>query len=137
HYELDGNFSDISGKYQHGRTIVGEPTFDLGQVGRAASFDGDTEVSFGNVAPFDRGDAFSLAVWLRGRGNLPMAGFLKIAGPDLRRSYEWQFDDIALVGIQKWAARLTVRIASDSPESAIEIRTRERLTLGDWYHVAL
>ncbi len=49
HYELDGNFSDISGRYQHGRTIAGDPTFDAGQVGRAASFDGDTEVSFGNV----------------------------------------------------------------------------------------
>ena len=136
-YELDGNFSDISGRYQHGRTITGEPTFDGGQVGKAASFDGDTEVSFGNVGPFDRGDTFSLAVWLKGRGNLPMAVFQKLEGPDRRRGYEWQFDDVALVGIQKWAARLTIRIASDSPDSAIEIRTRERLKLGDWYHVAL
>jgi len=137
HYELDGNFSDISGRYQHGRTIAGEPTFDGGQVGKAASFDGDTEVSFGNVGPFDRGDPFSLAVWLKGRGNLPMTGFQKIEGPDRRRGYEWLFDDVTLVGIQKWAARLTIRIASDSPDSAIEVRTRERLKLGDWYHVAL
>ena len=56
HYELDGSFSDISGRYQHGRTIAGDPTFDAGQVGRAASFDGDTEVSFGNVGAFDRAD---------------------------------------------------------------------------------
>ena len=49
HYELDGSFSDVSGRYQHGRTIAGEPTFDAGQIGRAATFDGDTEVSFGNV----------------------------------------------------------------------------------------
>jgi hypothetical protein len=137
HYELDGNFSDISGRYQHGRTVIGEPTFDGGQVGKAASFDGDTEVSFGNVGPFDRGDTFSLAVWLKGRGNLPMTAFQKIEGPDRRRGYEWLFDDVALVGIQKWAARLTIRIASDSPDSAIEVRTRERLKLGDWYHVAL
>ena len=66
HYELDGSFSDISGRYQHGRTVTGEPTFDVGQVGRAASFDGDTEVSFGNVGAFDRDDPFSLAVWLQG-----------------------------------------------------------------------
>ncbi len=56
HYELDGNFSDVSGRYQHGRTIAGDPTFDAGQIGRAVSFDGDTEVSFGNVGAFDRGD---------------------------------------------------------------------------------
>ncbi len=137
HYELDGNFSDISGHYQHGRTIVGEPTFDPGQVGRAASFDGDTEVSFGNVGRFDRGDGFSLAVWLKGRGNLPISVFQKIDTTDGRHGYEWMLDDIALVGIQKWAARLSVRIAGDSPDQAIEVRTRERLRLGDWYHVAL
>jgi mono/diheme cytochrome c family protein len=137
HYELDGNFSDVSGRYQHGRTVVGDPTFDAGRVGKAVSFDGDTEVSFGNVAGFDRGDAFSLAVWLKGRGNLPISVFQKIESADRRRGYEWQLDDIALVGIQKWAARLRVRIAGDAPEGAIEIHTRERLTLGDWYHVAL
>ena len=136
HYELDGNFSDISGRYQHGRTVVGDPTFDGGQVGRAVSFDGDTEVSFGNVGVLDR-QPFSLAVWLKGRGNLPISVFQKIDSADRRRGYEWRLDDITLVGIQKWAARLTVRIAGDTPEQAIEIRTRERLRLGDWYHVAL
>src|SRR3954470_22924836 len=136
HYELGGNFSDISGRYQHGRTVVGDPTFDGGQVGRAASFDGDTEVSFGNVGVLDR-QPFSLAVWLKGRGNLPISVFQKIDSADRRRGYEWRLDDITLVGIQKWAARLTVRIAGDTPEQAIEIRTRERLRLGDWYHVAL
>jgi hypothetical protein len=75
HYELDGSFSDVSGRYQNGRTIAGDPTFDAGQIGRAASFDGDTEVSFGNVGSFDRTDPFSLAVWLKGRGNLPINVF--------------------------------------------------------------
>jgi mono/diheme cytochrome c family protein len=137
HYELDGSFSDISGRYQHGRTIVGEPTFDAGQIGRAVSFDGDTEVSFGNVGRFDRGDRFSLAVWLRGRGNLPMSVFQKIEDPTSRRGYEWRFDDIVLVGIQRWAARLTIALNSATPGSRLEIRTRERLRLGDWYHVTL
>jgi mono/diheme cytochrome c family protein len=137
HYELDGNFSDISGRYQHGRTNVGEPTFEAGQVGRAATFDGDTEVSFGNVGTFDRTDGFSLALWMRPRGNLPMSGFQKLESEQQRRGYEWRFDDIALVGIQRWAARLTITLASDQPASAIRIRTRDRLRLGDWYHVAM
>ena len=54
-----------------------------------------------------------------------------------RRGYEWRFDDILLVGIQRWAARLTVTLASDSPAGAIQIRTRERFRFGDWHHVAL
>ncbi len=45
HYELDGSFSDVSGKFLHGRMISGDPTFDAGLIGRAVTFDGDTEVS--------------------------------------------------------------------------------------------
>ena len=55
-------------------------------------------------------EPFSLAVWLRGRGNLPMAAFQKLDGADKRRGYEWLFDDIVLVDIQRWAARLTIRL---------------------------
>jgi hypothetical protein len=137
HYELDGSFSDISGRYQHGRTVTGDPTFDPGQIGRAASFDGDTEVSFGNVGGFDRGDEFSMAVWFRGRGNQPMSAFQKLGDRDQRRGYEWLLDDVVLVGIQRWAARLTITLQSDAPGDAIQIRARERLRLGDWYHLAL
>ena len=143
HYELDGNFSDISGRYQHGRTITGDPTFGPGQVGNAVSFDGDTEVSFGDVGGFDRADAFSLAVWLKGRGNLPIDVFQKLDDAQHRRGYEWLLDDVALVGIQKWAARVTITLTGESSStgsagaSAMEIRTRERLRLGDWYHVTL
>jgi mono/diheme cytochrome c family protein len=137
HYELDGSFSDVSGRYQHGRTVSGEPTFDLGQVGRGVSFDGDTEVSFGDVGGFDRGDQFSVAVWLKGRGNLPISVFQKLNDEQQRRGYEWRFEDVTLVGIQKWSARLTISLTSASPANAIEVRTRERLKLGDWYHVAL
>ena len=136
HYELDGNFSDVSGRYQYGRTVVGEPTFDPGQIGRGVSLDGDTEISFGDVGGFDRSDSFSLTSWVKGRGNLPMSGFQKI-DPERRRGYEWMFDDIALFDIQRWAARLTIRLASDSGDDAIQVRTRERLRLGDWYHVAM
>ena len=135
HYELDGSFSDLSGRYQHGRTISGEPTFDDGVIGRAVSFDGDTEVSFGNVGRFERGDRFSLAAWLRARPFLPLTGFQKL--DEEGRGYEWIFDDIALVGIQKWAARLTIRLSAGAGGNAIEIKTRERLRMGDWHHVTL
>jgi hypothetical protein len=76
-------------------------------------------------------------VWVRPRGNLPIHAFQKLTDPQARRGYEWRFDDIALVGIQRWAARLTVTLASDAPAGAIQIRTRERLRLGDWHHVAV
>jgi hypothetical protein len=137
HYELDGSFSDISGKFQHGRMVTGDPTFDPGRVGRAVSFDGDSEVSFGNVGAFDRGDPFSVAAWVRPRGNLPIHALQKIDDAQRRRGFEWHFNDITLVGIQRWAARLTITMASDAPSAGIQIRTRERLRLGDWHHLAM
>ncbi len=133
---MDGSFSDISGRYQHGRTITGDPTFDDGPIGKAASFDGDTEVSFGNVGAFDRASPFSVAVWLKGRGSLPMSIFQKLDDPEHRRGYEWRFEDVTLVGIQKYAAQLAITFASDVG-SAIRIRTHDRLRLGQWYQVTL
>jgi mono/diheme cytochrome c family protein len=137
HYELDGSFSDISGRFQHGRMLVGDPTFDVGQIGRAVTFDGDTEVSFGNVGRFDRSDAFSLAVWIRARGNLPIAVFQKLDDAGRRRGFEWRLDDMELYDIQRWAARLTITLTSEAPANAIQVRTRERLKQGEWNHVVM
>jgi mono/diheme cytochrome c family protein len=137
HYELDGSFSDISGKYRHGRMIAGEPTFDVGQIGRGVSFDGDSEVSFGDVGGFDRGEGFSLAVWLKGRGNQPIDVFQKLDDQQRSRGYTWRLEDISLVGIQKWAARLAITVGSDAADNRIQIRSQERLRLGDWYHIVM
>ena len=137
HYELDGSFSDISGRYQHGRMVSGDPTFEAGQIGRGVSFDGDTEVSFGNVGAFDRAEPFSIAVWLRGRGNLPTAVFQKLDDKDHRRGFEWRLDDMELFDIQRWAGRLTVTLTSEAPANAIQVKTRERLRQGDWTHVVM
>jgi mono/diheme cytochrome c family protein len=137
HYELDGGFSDLSGRYQHGRTIKGDPTFNAGQVGRAVKFDGDSHVTFGNVGCFDRNEAFTLAVWLKGEGNLPTGVLHKIEDAETRRGYEIFLEGRELVGIQKWASHVTVRLTSRWPGSAIQIRSRKRLRLGDWNHVAL
>ena len=137
HYELDGSLSDVSGRYQHGRTVSGDPTFGAGQVGRSITFDGDTQVSFGRVGRFDETNQFSIAFWMRGNGNTPIAALQRIDNATTRRGYEFLLDDLELVGIQRRAARLTVRLTSNWPDNAIVIKTTERLTLGDWQHVAV
>jgi hypothetical protein len=65
-----------------------------------------------------------------------MSVFQKLDDEQHRRGFEWAFEDLALVGIQRWAARLTVTIASATSKK-IQVRTRDRLRLGDWYHVGL
>ena len=117
--------------------LTGDPTFEVGQIGRAVTFDGDTEVSFGNVGRFDRADAFSLAVWMRARGNLPIAVFQKLDDAGRRRGFEWRLDDMELYDIQRWAARLTITLTSEAPANAIQVRTRERLKQGEWNHVVM
>jgi hypothetical protein len=117
--------------------VSGDPTFDTGQIGRAVTFDGDTEVSFGGAGAFDRGDRFSLAVWMRPRGNLPIGVFQKLGDPVRRRGYEWRIDDLQLFDIQRWAGRLTITMTAEAPANILQVRTRERIRLGDWSHVVM
>jgi hypothetical protein len=65
HYDFDGSLSDSSGRYRHGRTYKGDPTFGGGLVSRAVSLDSQTELRFGNVGDFERDKPFTFAVWLR------------------------------------------------------------------------
>ena len=136
HYELDGSFSDISGRYQHGRMVAGDPTFDVGQIGRAATFDGDTEVSFGNVG---RSIELIRSALRCGCGRAGISRSLASRSWKIRsrRGYEWRFDDFALFDIQRWAGRLTITMASDAPAGAIKVRTRERIKFGEWNHLVM
>jgi hypothetical protein len=136
HYELDGNFSDISGHYRHGHVVAGDPGFDRGMVGKAVYFDGDTEVSFGNGAALDRAHPFTMAVWLKGGyGRRPITAFQKLEADG--RGMEWAFDDLALADIQKWAGKLSVRLAGPAGAGSIEIRSTERLRVADWHQIGL
>jgi mono/diheme cytochrome c family protein len=137
HYPLDGSLSDISGGYRHGSTVKGDPTFGNGRIGRAVAFDGETQVSFGNVGGLDRDDRFTLATWVKVDSNVPLTLLHKAASETDRRGWETFFDDIGLVGVQHWAGRLNVRVISREPDEMIHLRTTERLSFGDWHHIAL
>jgi Protein of unknown function (DUF1549)./Planctomycete cytochrome C./Protein of unknown function (DUF1553). len=137
HYPLDGSLSDISGHYQHGSTIKGDPTFGDGRIGRAVRFDGETQVSFGNVGGFDRNERFTLASWIKVDSNVPLTLMHKLAGETDRRGWEMSFDDLGLVGIQHWAGKLNVRVIAREPDDMIHLRTTDRVSFGDWHHIAL
>ena len=117
HYELDGSFSDISGRYQHGRTVAGDPTFDVGSDRpRRRRSTATRRSASATSAHFDRADPFSLAVWMRPRGNLPIAVFQKLDDAQHRRGFEWRFDDFALYRhSDDGRRRLTITMTSDAP----------------------
>jgi Protein of unknown function (DUF1553)/Protein of unknown function (DUF1549)/Concanavalin A-like lectin/glucanases superfamily/Planctomycete cytochrome C len=137
HYPLDGSLSDISGHYQHGSTIKGDPTFGGGRTGRALGLDGETQVSFGNVGGFERNEPFTMASWVKVDSNVPLTLFAKLSGEPNRRGWEMSFDDLGLVGIQHWAGRLNLRVLAGEPENMIHLRTTQRLSFGDWHHITL
>jgi hypothetical protein len=137
HYGFDGSLLDGSGAYHHGRRIAGDPGFVPGRVGKALSMDGQTEVSFGNAGAFDRTDPFTISVWLRPEGDIPIAALQKLEGSTTRRGYEMLFDSVKLVGIQRRAGLVTVRLISHWPDDAIQIRTRQPITFGEWHHITL
>ena len=46
-------------------------------------------------------------------------------------------DEPILVDIQKRAAHVSIRLSSQWPVVALELRTRERVTQGEWNHIAV
>src|SRR5438105_3342063 len=63
HYEFDGNLADTSGHYHYGRVLKGDLTYGSGAAGRAADFDGETQVTFGHVPSFERDAPFAISFW--------------------------------------------------------------------------
>ncbi len=138
HYELDGGLADSSGRYRHGRTAKGDPTFGGGMVNRAVSLDGQTQLDFPAVGEIDARRPFTLAVWLRPSfGKVGTYGFQKIAVDGSRKGYEMVFEETHLIDIQRWAAPLTFRMTAAWPEDALAIRTKASLNNGEWKHLVI
>ena len=137
YFALDGSFVDLSGQRRDGRLVRGDPSFSAGVIGRGVAFDGDSEVSFGSVPEFDSSKTFSIAFWIKGGGNQPASVLQKIDNAETRRGYEFYVFDRSLIGIQKFSQYLAFRITDRWPESAIEIRTQNRIAMSDWYHIVV
>lgn len=137
HYELDGSLADSSGRYRHGRTLNGDPSFGSGMVSRAVSLDGQTMLSFGDVGASDTGESFTFALWMRpGLGKVGNYVFQKIEDEKTRRGYEMIFEQTHLIDIQRWAAPLTIRLISSWPDDALVVRTKESFNNNEWMHLA-
>ncbi|MGH9839921.1 MAG: DUF1553 domain-containing protein [Blastocatellia bacterium] len=138
HYELDGSLADSSGRYRHGRTAKGDPTFGGGMVSRAVFLDGQTQLDFAKVGDVSADRPFTIAVWMRPNfGKVGCFGFQKIESGEARRGYEMVFEQTQLFDIQRWAAPLTLRLTASWPEQAIAVRTKELFYNGEWKHLTI
>ncbi len=130
HYEFDGSLSDASGHYLHARRLQGNPDFPAGKIGRGASFDGDTQVTFGNFVAKENTAPFTITGWYRASKNLPITVFQKLDNPEHRQGFEVTMDEWQLVGIQRRAAKMTIRFAANK-DSALEVKTRSVVNIVD------
>jgi hypothetical protein len=138
HYQMDGSLADSSGHYLDGRTVKGDPTFGDGQIAKAVSLDGQTLLTLGNAAGFERNESFTAALWVRPPGaKQQQPVFEKITDPRTRRGFELWFGEPVLIGIQNRAAPIEVRITSDWPGHTLRVRTRDHYPRADWKHFAM
>lgn len=136
YYDFDGSLADVSGNYRNGRTVKGDPQFGPGQVARALSLDGQTVVALPGPGKFETSDPFTVAFWMRHGGAKQDMPVIQAIDPGTRRGMEIWLEDPDLVGIQRRASRLVIRLTSEWPKSAIVLRTHERYTQNEWVHVA-
>lgn len=138
YYELDGSLSDASGRYRHGRTLKGDPTFNNGMISRAISLDGQTELSFGKLGELEHNQPFTFALWMRpGLGKVGNYAFQQISDEQARRGFELIFAETQLFDIQRWAAPLTVRLTAKWPDNSVQVRTKELFYTNEWKHLAI
>ncbi len=136
HYEFEGHLADTSGHYHHGRTRRSQVAFGGGPVGRSADFNGQAELDLGDAGEFDSALPFSLNFWFNPGAKYAMPLLRKVDESEEHRGLEITLDEAQVVGIQKRAAHLTVRLIHRLPDEQVEIRTKERV-LSAWHHLSV
>jgi len=134
HYELDGNLVDSSGHYRHGRVVKGDLGFDTSRVGRAADFDGETQVDFGDTGGFERTEPFSVAFWMDPGERTEMAVVQKLDSG--HRGWELFNQESEVLPRLRRGSRLELRLIHHWPDDAIRLRTRD-LIVNDLHAAAI
>ncbi|MSO24241.1 MAG: DUF1549 domain-containing protein, partial [Acidobacteria bacterium] len=139
HYEFDGHLSDTSGHYHHGRVMRGDVTFGANVIGLGGEFNGETHLSFGNIAGFERTEPFSIAFWFNKGGELhqELALIQKLDPSRRKGGYELTFDGSVPVGDLKRGSHFYVRLTGRGPDDSIEVKTKTRIRMGIPQHLVL
>ncbi len=140
HYEFEDHLADTSGNYLHGKTRRGEVTYDSGQIGKGADFDGEVTLDLGSAFDFDRADPFSVAFWMRKKGgNTKHATAIlrKVEQAESRRGFEVIKTAPKAFGPHQFHFRIQVRLTHRWPDNAIEVRTRKPLSAGPGIHITI
>ena len=136
HYAFNGDLTDAFSKHD-GKLVRGEIVYEDGPTGKAAEFSGEAEVNFGQAGDFDAHEPFALATWIDVYGLKRSEVLQKKDASEHWSGYELGFDDVVYTGRHQRNLRVVARFASRWPDSAIEVRTKERVPMDGSHHVLI
>ena len=134
HYAFTGDLSDSLSKHD-GKLVRGEVLYEDGPTGKAAEFNGETEVNLGQAGDFDAHQPFALAVWVNLYGLKSSEVLQKKDSSEHWAGYQLGLDDVLYTGRHQRNLRVVVRFAAHWPDSSIEVRTKDRVKMDDAHHV--
>jgi cytochrome c553 len=134
HYAFDGNLSDAL-SHHDGKVTRGEIIYEDGPTGRAAEFRGETQVSLGQAGDFDLRQPFAIGFWVNLYEGKSAQVFQKRDAFEHWTGYELGLDDAAYTGRHQRNLRVVVRFAEHWPESAIEVRSKDRVPMDGAHHL--
>jgi hypothetical protein len=132
-YAFENSLSNRLRTEMIGKVVAGKLSYTDGRLGRAADFDEEPHVSFGEAGAFESGQPFTLAFWIKADGPSGMAVLQRFAkSPKEGAGYE-----VALDYCQKKSCSVIVRLRNDGPTSGMEVKSTSGVALEGWSHVAV
>jgi hypothetical protein len=134
HYEMEGNFNEATGSYQHGRYLGQPPVANNGAVGQSALLDAPAKIEVPVPNKLDETGEFSIAFWFRGGNKLePMTIWSqKSAGVGL----EVGNGEVFSIGDLRRGAQLLVTV-TDARGSKRVYESVEPFAYNDFTHFVL
>jgi hypothetical protein len=135
HYAFNGDLTDAISQYE-GKLIRGEITYEDGPSGKAAEFRGETRVNLGQAGDFDLHQPFAIGAWVNLYGESGKV-FQKRDASEHWTGSELSLEDVAFTGRHERNLRVVVRLAAPWPDSAIEVRTKNRVPMDRSHHLLI
>ncbi|MEZ6057230.1 MAG: DUF1553 domain-containing protein [Planctomycetaceae bacterium] len=131
-------FDELSGKavtgtlstaknQQHKGKVNGKELWQPGKFGNGFAVDGSNFIDLGDIANFDRDEAFTSSCWVRPDGVPNGAPVAKMDEGDSHRGWDMLFQN----------GQLTVHIIHNWPSNAIKIITKNQLPKDEWGHICV
>jgi len=132
-YAMDDSLADRLHGDSTAKLLNGKLEYVGGIAGRAADFDAEPQVSYGNAGAFSSAKPFTIAFWVKADGPSGMALFQRYErSPKEGAGYE-----IALDYCAKGTCDVIVRLRDNGAESGIEVKSQRGATLEAWSHVTV